>query len=68
MDSLTNLEGKPVRVSDIKRFMHHEAQHVPTATELAEATAINFDLYEDDLSYTIFEEVFEWALEIKPYV
>lgn len=68
METLTNLLGKPVSVRDIKRFMHREAESVPTSTELAENTAMAFDLYEDDVDYVIFDELFEWSAEIKPYV
>lgn len=48
-----------------RQFMAIHQDEYSTATELAEATALEHDLYEDDVDFTIPEWVFEFALEFK---
>ena len=47
-------------------WMKDNAHEYCTSTELAEAAADEFDLYEDDIDYVIPEVVFEAALEVLP--
>jgi hypothetical protein len=52
--------------SKAKQFMLNNADQYGTATELAEAAALEFDLYEQDEDFTIPEWVFEMAADVKP--
>lgn len=54
------------RFSGVQNWMFRNADQYETATELAEAAAAQFELYENNRDYTIPERVFEIAAFVKP--
>lgn len=54
------------RFSGVQNWMFRNAGQYETATELAEAAADVFNLYENDRDRTIPERVFELAVDVLP--
>lgn len=54
------------RFNGVQNWMYRNVADYETATELAEAAASQFDLYENTRDYTIPERVFELAAIVLP--
>lgn len=54
------------QTSGVRNWMFRNADQFETATELAEAAANQFNLYENNRDYSIPEWVFEKAAFVKP--
>ena len=57
--------NRTVRHGRIKSWMHAVANEFDTSTQLAEAAAVEFDLYSNRVLYTIPDWVFDYAAEAK---